>query len=228
RLTLPPGTTFVRAADGYLGWDFRTRHAVGFVCLHAALVVTCTGGSIAAGETGSATVYVAAPRTNGVVTSTARVDASNTIPERDETNNSAAATVTVVGRPDLTASVDHQMPAPLWLNRVVKIRNEGVTAATNVQVHVDARSYESRDLLVGISADSGLTCSAVAWATVPGGHRVTCRGGSIPAGGSARITVINTLWPAPGRRPTDVTADPRSAIEEYDEHNNTAQGGTFL
>src|SRR5207245_91130 len=76
----------------------------GFVCAYIAPVVTCTSGSIAAAASATIIVSVTAPSTSGSYASTAVVDPTNVIAERDESNNSAGATVEVP-RADLTLSI---------------------------------------------------------------------------------------------------------------------------
>ncbi len=66
----------------------------GFTCTQSAGVVTCSGGSIPAGQT--ATITINGTVTGcGVLSNTAQVDPNNTIPETNEANNITSAGTTV-------------------------------------------------------------------------------------------------------------------------------------
>jgi hypothetical protein len=230
RLTLPAGTRYGGANDGVLSWGSWIDQA-GFTCSHSSGVVTCSGGHIGAGETGAATIFVYAPRTNGPVTASIAVDPNNTIAERDEGNNSASATYTVFGRPDLAISTQFwPLTPPPLVQRVTRVQNLGVGAATNVEVMIDAITFDpppgtnGADNSISIVADSGFTCSRTGSPWPLGlyelGDRYRCTGGSIAAGGTATITIFHLMhWNSPERK-TIADVDPSNTIREVDENNN--------
>jgi hypothetical protein len=230
RLTLPPGTRYGGASDGVRSWLSWIDQA-GFTCSHNSGVVTCSGGHIGAGETGAATINVNAPRTNGPVTASVAVDPNNTIAERDEGNNSASVAYTVFGRPDLAVSTQFSplTPPPL-VQRVTRVQNLGVGAATNVEVRIDAITFDpppgtsGADDSLSIVADSGFSCTRTGAPWPLGlyelGDRYRCTGGSIAAGGTATITIFHLMhWNSPERK-TIADVDLANTIREADENNN--------
>jgi len=230
RLTLPAGTRYWGASDGvpsWLSWIYQA----GFTCSENSGVVTCTGGHISPGMTGAATISVNAPRTNGQVTASVTVDADNTIAERDESNNTASATYTVHGRPDLAIStVFWWLTPPPLVQRVTTVQNLGVGPATNVEVTIDAITFDPPPGTAGaddpltIVADSGFSCARTGapWPLnlYELGDHYRCTGGTIAAGGSAMITIFHLMhYNSPERR-TIADVDPSNTIREVDETNN--------
>ncbi len=229
RYTLPTGASLWSWRDGQSNWLYGTFETAGFTCAVASGVVTCSGGHIASGARGTVTLSVSAPRMNGTMTGTAVVDPNNAIAERNESNNSASTSTTVVGRVDLTIDVTHSL-LPFPITRVVTVRNLGVGNATGVTVSVEATKWEyfddgGPDTYLGTIADSGFTCVRSnyyvgSYLNYNSGDVITCSGGSIPAGGTGTIRIMHWLTTTDDSRNTDATVDPQNTIRESWENNN--------
>jgi hypothetical protein len=229
QVTLPAGAT----PD--LGQIGRTS---GGTCAFAAPLLTCPGLFLEGGvyQAGSETIRVPVtmPRINGSGTVTAVVDPASAVAERDEANNTASLTTTIVGRPDLSVSASQSYLVPgLLLRRVVTVRNTGIVSATGVEVVVDAFNdlsggWHNQDLLQSRGANSGFTCSASRTDTsrpdFQEGDSLRCTGGTIAVGQSATIEVVHLLGVGnnAGRHWTSARVDPNNTISEQDETNNTA------
>jgi hypothetical protein len=231
RLTLPQGTRYWGSSDGVQSWLSRIDQA-GFTCSHNSGVVTCSGAHVAPGATGAATILVNAPRTNGPVSASLVVDPNNTLAERDEGNNTASATYTVFGRPDLAISTQFwPLTPPPLVQRVTRVQNLGVGSASNIEVTIDAITFDpppgtnGADDSISIVADHGFVCSRTGSPWPLGlyelGDHYRCTGGSIAAGATATITIYHLMhWNSPERR-TIARVDPSNAIREADETNNS-------
>jgi uncharacterized repeat protein (TIGR01451 family) len=233
QLTLPAGAT--ATAD---------RSRSDGTCSFAAPVLTCRDMQLAAAHTSQSatrriTASVSMPRINGPVSLTAVVDPANAIAERNDTNNSASVTTTIVGRPDLSASANQWLLSPLMLVRDVTVRNTGLVPATAVDVSIDSfndglfdgRSYWHNvdSVLSSGAGGGGFTCTASRTVTpdrpdFAEGHRLRCSGGSIPVGGSVLIEQVYLLGVGghSGDRWTSVVVDPDNTLGEQNETNNTA------
>jgi uncharacterized repeat protein (TIGR01451 family) len=127
---LPVGTTFVSAEDSAPG-------AGAFDCVHAAGVITCTGGTIdgtsdlvpGVGTSRTIDIFLTAPAAKGALTNQAFVDPGNAIPEGNETNNSDTETTNIVPRINLT--LDKEGPEKANQNEieqyVITVKNEAPT-----------------------------------------------------------------------------------------------------
>jgi hypothetical protein len=236
RYAMPPGVQWWSYHDGETSWLYGTQYAAGFTCSRSGDVITCSGGRIASGATGSVALSIGAPATHGQITSTATVDPSDTIAERNETNNLASVTTTVVGRPDLVAAVEHNTLPPF--KRIVTVRNAGAGPATNVKVVIEATKWEyfddgPADQLLAIIPDSGFSCtwahhSFSSYLNYNSGQDVTCTGGTIAAGSTATIAVWHWLTTTDDSRNTDVRVDPDGQIRERWENNNEAEAHTRI
>ncbi|HEY3057591.1 MAG TPA: CARDB domain-containing protein [Chloroflexota bacterium] len=232
QLTLPTGAT--ASVD---------RSRSDGTCTFGAPILSCTGLDLAAAtslrpSTGRITVAVTLPLVNGPVSLTALVDPANTIPERDDSNNSATVTTTVIGRPDLVVSANQWHLMPLILVRDVTVRNTGLAPASGVDVIVDAFNdglfdgqyyWHNLDVMLSWSAGGGFTCtsSRTQRMDLPDfaqGWRLRCTGGSIPVGGSVTIERLDLLGVGShaGDRWTSAIVDPDNTIREQRETNNTA------
>jgi uncharacterized repeat protein (TIGR01451 family) len=142
---LPVGTIFVSAEDLAPG--------VGaFDCVHAAGVITCTGGTIdgsldlvpaPVGPSRMIEIILIAPNAKGPITNQAFVDPGNAIPEGNETNNSDSETTNIV--PRINLKLDKNGPDTAHQNDVdeyvITVTNEAPTGdglTANDVVVVDA------------------------------------------------------------------------------------------
>src|SRR5262249_34713675 len=106
----------------------------------------------------------------------------------------------------------------------------GAGPASSIELSADALTSDpppgtaGADDFLSVSGDHGFACSRAgsAWPTdlYESGDRIVCSGGSLPAGGSATITISHLLhWNYPYRR-TRVTVDGANRIREANESNN--------
>jgi len=225
RDTLPAGTTFLSASGDH-----------GFTCSPAGGIVTCVGGAVrgTASETyfgggadlATITIRVFATPAVGTMHNEVRVDPDGAIAELDETNNidSEDTVVTNGGGAlgaynELTIAKTQTSPVPPAtvatsgaLEYRITIGNDASDPANGVVVHDFVPAGASYRSATGTNEFLCTYASGL----------VTCSGGSIPAGGSATITV--KLWaPAvPGTYPNQAIVDPANTIPEGNETNNAS------
>ena len=239
--TLPSGFSFIAAVDTSGPADpFR------FVCAPAAgNTVDCTGATLS----GTPNVAGSSPITRTIVlrafssaipgtyTNTVIVDPANAIPEGNETNNTANATVDVSnGGPgafiDLEVDKEAYIPATGLrfppggqLAYTLTVKNTGAAAAFNVVV----RDVLPAHVTFFNAADAAVSAGMFTCAQASG--VVNCTGGHIPALGSR---TINVLMIAPASIEQYATSlanvsigitnqafvDPDNAILEGNEINN--------
>ena len=243
RLTdmLPSGFTFIAAVDTSGPSDpFR------FVCAPAAgNTVDCTGATLS----GTVNVAGTSPTTRtivlrayasaipGIYTNTVIVDPANAIPEGNETNNTANASVDVSnGGPGafIDLEVDKQALIPVagtpvapggQLAYTLTVTNTGAAPAFNVVVRdvlpAHVTFFNAADGTVGPGMFTCAQASGV----------VNCSGGQIPAGGSRTILVLMIAPTSIEQYATSLTnisvgitnqafVDPDNAILEGNEINN--------
>ncbi len=213
------------------GSVFRSVSATaGFACAYVSPVVTCSGGSLASGATGTVTVVAAAPLGAGSFVGTVSVDPTNAIVERSESNNVASTGVNVP-QPDLVVSVDasdasveDQGSVTYWLH----VDNPGPAAdAANVTLRytlpTGASLWSWRDgissWLYGTFDQAGFACSVATGV-------VTCTGGHIPSAGRGSITLVVTAPRMNGTMTGTAVVDPSNVIAERNEANNAASTST--
>lgn len=240
--TLPSGFIFISALDTSGGTDpFR------FVCAAGSgNTVDCSGATLsgtinlAGTNPTSRTIQLRAFSTGvpGTYTNTAIVDPANAIPEGNETNNTASATVRVSnGGPgafiDLTVDKQALIPAvsvPVapggQLAYKLIVTNSGAEDAFNVTVRDVTPAYTTFFNAADQGPGSGMfTCAHSAGI-------VNCTGGYLPAGGSREILVLLLAPASIEQFATDKSnisvgitnqafVDPENAIKEGNEINNS-------
>jgi len=219
RITASGGAVVTGAA--YSGWS----------CALAAGAATCSGGALGVGASADIPVTILLPSSAASVVVTAVADPSGAIAERNESNNSGGATVTVTAPslPDLQvtmtgpASVRGLYATGAW---TMTITNVGSAPANVVNVRwltnwggwINANAVKSGAI--------GFTC------TPPPEYvqqMVYCYGnGVLQPGASATIT-INAVPPAPtnvygtaGVSNVTATVDYGQQVAESNEGNNAA------
>jgi len=175
RDTLPAGFTFISADDGVSPADPNA-----FNCTNTGNVVNCTSARIdGSGATRTILVKAFTPTQPGTYTNQAVVDPANTIPEGDETNNTAQAqTKVVVG----AGFVDLKVAAPADKTTVVPggtitytltVSNVGTDPAFNVKVRDDLPAHTTfLSAYDQTAADGAFSCALV-------GSSILCTGGTL-------------------------------------------------
>jgi uncharacterized repeat protein (TIGR01451 family) len=222
-----------------------------FECGVSGQVITCTGGTLdgsdgqtaLAGDT-TRTIHVSmfANSQPGTYTNTATVDPANTIPEADETNNSATAVTTVAmdgGGDYIDFKVDSRQTAPGpdgtdvvphgLLEYSLDVTNTGTAVAFNVKVRdVLPAGSEFRSATDTGATSGNFNCSE-------SGGIVTCIGGTLDgaagpdetASPSTRTIVIEVFAPTEiDTYYNTAMVDPDNAFAENDETNNADQTDT--
>lgn len=240
---LPQSSTFRYATDENPG-------SGAFTCSPASGgVVNCTGatfdGSTQApntNQTRKVKVGIFAPTQPGSYTDQAIIDPNNTIPEANETNNTAQVTTQVAlggGGSYIDLAVDSTQSKPAsavvpngMLEYTLTPKNLGTAAAFNVELQDTLPAgtvFRSAVDTTGIPSGA-FTCSASAGV-------VDCTGGTLdgsnndtPAiGDTTRTVVIDVFAPGhPGGYVNQANIDPKNAIAENDETNNTSQVTTTV
>jgi uncharacterized repeat protein (TIGR01451 family) len=149
-------------------------------CVSTLTDVTCSDPLLTAGSTDTYTIVMQTTAA-GTLSDTATV--SSDAPDNDLTNNSATETTTVLPSADLSVTKsDNPDPVP-WgadVTYTITVTNNGPDGATGVEV-VDG--FSGPGTYVSGSGPGG-PC------TVDGGGEIHCPVGSIPAGGSAIVTIV--------------------------------------
>jgi uncharacterized repeat protein (TIGR01451 family) len=241
---MPSGFSYRSATDTLPGTG-------AFQCGVSGQTITCTGGTLdgsdgqtaLAGDT-TRTIHVSlfASSQPGTYTNTATVDPANTIPEADETNNSATAvtTVALTGGGDYidfkinsrqtspgtdgTAVVPHGL-----LEYSLDVTNAGTAVAFNVKVRdVLPTGSQFRSATDTGPTTGNFNCSE-------SGGTVTCVGGTLDGAAgpdetpspSTRTIVIQVFAPtAIDTYHNTAMVDPDNTVAENDETNNTDQTDT--
>lgn len=196
----------------------------GFGCVGSATQLTCANGTIPAGASGHVTLQLRMPNAAASVALSAAVDPFGAISERDETNNGATLTTTVLAptgnRPDLNCSVTgpDTFDGRSGVDYNLFLRNMGPVAAGNVTIQLFA-PLSTR--LLSLTPSNGFSCYFLSGANQP--LLLQCVGGSIPAWGSAFMSIRvspGTQLPSGTPMTMSVTMDPQNVIPELFENNN--------
>lgn len=235
---LPTGTTYRLAKLDATGTG---AHSGGFVCSQDGGVVTCANGTLGAGEQAliKLTLFAPAQPSNpgslSTITNQVVVDPDNTIPEGNETNNTATQDTGV-----------EQGGANSYWDLTVSDNGSDTTGTPDgtVKWKIDVRNLGTDDLFNATVRDilpAGVTFVAAGEAdgTDPGrfscaesGGVVTCTGGTVRGtanGGAART--INIVVQAPHQNVgmiNQVVADPDNTVVESDESNNAIRLNTIV
>lgn len=233
RATLPEDVSFVRFERG----DFAA-------CERSGRNITCAGAVIPVGSAGAFRVVASVPSSLGddSILFEVAVDPNNAILERSETNNTAFALTTVVGRPDLTvsASSDGWSPpvvfgGPFELPKVpvhgtslfITVNNigGGDAPATKVRFDLDGALQERVLCNDGLRMEEGscvLAPLGSAASCSQSGRTVTCDVPAVPAGSSRTIQVDATreYFGFGYSFSTTVSVDPDRTVTERSELNN--------
>jgi uncharacterized repeat protein (TIGR01451 family) len=229
---LPTGTTYRVAKLDPTGTG---AHSGGFVCAQDSGAVTCSNGTLGAGEQAQIKLVLFAPSQPSspgsltTITNQAVVDPDNTIPEGNETNNTATQDSIVDGSStngsywDLTTSLagsDTTGTPDSNVTFKVTVQNLGTDDLFNAVV-ADTLPAGTTFVSAGDSAPGpgAFTCSA-------DGQKVTCSGGtlrgSLNGGASREIDVVAKAPHANGPITDQATADPANAVVEANESNNSS------
>jgi uncharacterized repeat protein (TIGR01451 family) len=246
--TLPSGFTFISAVDT----TGSPSDPNAFVCATGSgNTVNCTSAALdgtvnhlapATFPTRFITVKAYASSTPAVYTNTAVVDPQNTIPEGNETNNTAQVQTTVkVGQPQgfIDLTVDKTGPATVvpgqQITYDVNVHNLGTDPAFNVKVRDDLPAHTSFISVVDKTGGAGaFSCGLV-------GTSILCTGGTldgtsdlisgVPADRQIEIVVqsptsISQFVTDQEHIKLDITntavIDPDNTIAESNETNNTS------
>lgn len=196
----------------------------GFNCSGGSTLLTCANGAIPAGGTGHVTLQLRMPNAAASVALSAAVDPLNAIFERDEANNGAALTTSVLAptsnRPDLNCSVAsvNTFDGRSGVDYSMFLRNMGPVDASNVTIQLFA-PLSTR--LLSLVPSNGFSCFFQSGANQP--LLLQCVGGFIPALGSASMSIRvspGTQLPSGTPMAMSVTMDPQNVIPELFENNN--------
>lgn len=172
----------------------------GFNCAaQSATLVRCLNGSLLMYDEAKITIKLWAPKTSGPITATATVDPANAIAERNETNNTASATVSavLVTDVDITGFTATPNPASPYdtVTLSLTISNVSNVAANGVRVYLQNKPTNGMQLhfVSGGGAD-GWTCvqASSTYFSAYCGKGSNFWSGSIPAGGSLTLTITAT------------------------------------
>ena len=159
-------------------------------CTAAAGTITCSGGTLAVGQSVSFGFTVTAPGSAGSITNTAAISAS--VPANDVPTNNAASTTTQVLAQGVDLSLTHSTTTTFvelggtYVLRVT-VRNAGPATATNVRVVEQLRGGGSLDGLRYVSGPTACTSSL-------GPSTVVCTAASIAPGGSVTFNLTLKPW----------------------------------
>lgn len=196
----------------------------GFTCSRSTPTQwSCTGGWIEQDSNASINFIAQAPLTAGTLVGSATADPASAITERLESNNTAAASVSVVAPsqplPDLaptaSATATSTMTGPA-VDYWVYINNMGNASASNVRFRVNT-NFAARFGIPYIFS-GGWSCGVNV--AVPPYFWMDCWGGSIAAHGvtSFKFSIgTNTRGP----NCLSVVADPNNEIQEMDLFGNS-------
>ena len=152
--------------------------------------VTCSLGDMARGQ--SVTITIAATVTANATTLTNTAAVASPTPDPAPDNNADFAIIVVPPTADVsitkTPSTTTPTPGqPNGLTYTIVARNAGPSAATGVVI---TDGLPPDFTAPTVTAPAGFTCTTTAAAVV-------CSGGTIPAGGSATLTVTGTVTASP-------------------------------
>jgi uncharacterized repeat protein (TIGR01451 family) len=178
----------------------------GFTCaVDTNNVVTCTGGTVPGalssgsypGTTRQVRLHLTAPDSIGPITATVTVDPFNTIPESDETNNTATTTTPIATGVDLTITQSVRCPrdtrvAPLMCDPVapsgtliydILVQNVGTQDATGIKVSdilpVGTRFRSAKEVPPVFGPGTPYTPTHGLSCTSTNGNEVDCTGGRL-------------------------------------------------
>jgi uncharacterized repeat protein (TIGR01451 family) len=201
--TLPTDVTFVSATPGSPD------------CAHAAGVVTCSLGTLAASASTDVTIIVnVAPTVSAALVNEASVSGSDTDP--NSANNTATAT-TAIGTADLSVTLldaPNPVVAGETLTYTIEVTNHGPDGATGVTL-TDALP-SGVELVTAVPGSP--TCTETA-------GTLTCNLGDLAASASTQISIITTVdSTATGALANTATV----SASEYDgnQTNNSAAAST--
>jgi Domain of unknown function DUF11 len=220
--TLPPGFAYRFSVPDH-----------GFTCSASDTTVTCSNGYIDWGDTARIDIYATAATlpagaANQSATTTATVNPSHAIPERDFNNNSGGLSLTVVAPPPLRADLvvtsftgPAFVPAGGQATYTIGVANQG-QASANVSTLLDGglQAWE----VVSSSGTPGFTpCytsperfSLRAWCPGLG------NGPTLAPGQSATFSVVVRVSAAIGTFSMVAEVDHYNFVAESNESNNTA------
>jgi len=215
---------------------FAYRYSVpdhGFSCSTSATTVTCSNGFIDWGTSARIDIYATAATlpaggANQTATTTATVNPSHAIPERNYTNNTGSLALTVVAPPPQYADLKvtsftgpASVPANGQATYTISVTNQGQVSA-NAQTLLDGglQAWE----IVSSSGTPGFT---PCYTTV---ERVSLRawcpglgnGPLLAPGQSGTFSVVVHVSASTGMFTMLANVDPINAVAESNESNNTA------
>jgi uncharacterized repeat protein (TIGR01451 family) len=171
------------------------------------ITVTCTGGTVNAGQNGTIKLHVVAPGVAGQITNTAIVDPDQQIAEANELNNASAAVNTNVttapptqgltivktdGSPDVTGTWDNGAgPDPVNPGQVltykIQVVNTASTRADDVVITDGTQSLEASSIVASqVVANGTIGNTGGCFVNAP---QVTCKVRTLNAGGTITITL---------------------------------------
>ncbi len=197
--TLPAGVAFGSATTTSL-----------FTCSNVGQTVTCTGGSVNAGQNATIAINATAPATAGTITNTAIVDPDDAIAESNELNNASATVNTQVN--------DNPPPAPLltidktddptafpWSSGAgpdpvvpgetlvykIQVKNNATTRADDVVMTDGTQSLEAASITASQVVVNGTVGNfGGCFVNAP---QVMCKVRTLNPGGTITITITGTV-----------------------------------
>jgi hypothetical protein len=221
-LTKPAGAIVFSMSDNH-----------GFNCADHPGVVRCDSGSLGSDDTATLTIWLHAPATGGTFTMTATVDPTNAIAERNETNNTDTASVTVDPSlppyvTDLAVTGLTASPNPVAGNSTVTftvtVSQVSGLAAGGVTVSLRTVPVLTTPVFVSGGNADGWNCftSGQGYFDVDCGKGSSYLDGSIPAGGTLTLTITaRTTGPATLNLQASATVDWRCGPPDNNPTNNT-------
>jgi uncharacterized repeat protein (TIGR01451 family) len=174
----------------------------------APITITCTGGTVNAGQNATIKIHATAPGTAGSITNTAIVDPDQAIAESNELNNASATVNTnVTTAPPVQgltiAKTDGSpgIPAETWDNGAgpdpvnpgqvltykIRVVNTATTRADDVVITDGTQSLEASSIVASqVVANGTVGNTGGCFVNAP---QVTCKVRTLNAGGSITITI---------------------------------------
>lgn len=212
--TLPAGVIFIT-----------TNASSNFVCVHAAGVVTCTGGAVSAGGTATIAIQTTVAAAAGTtLVATTVVDSDSAITESNERNNTASSRTSVVtsvtpnGTLTITKTGAPQVVAAGGvLTYTIRITNTSVSDSATGLTVTDPTTLVAASIVAQTTVG---TCT-IAAATV------TCNAPALSPGQTMEITITGTENAGAGAtiaNTATVTATLNGAVSKNATANNQVVG----
>ncbi|HVF76408.1 MAG TPA: CARDB domain-containing protein [Acidimicrobiales bacterium] len=181
---------------------FQTVNATNlFDCVRDGGTITCSGGTIDAGDVATIQVGVTAPATDQSLTLTSAIDPLNSVQETNDLNNAGQATtqVTQTPAPNSLVITKTDTPDPIApgenLTYTLNVANTSASRADYLAIVDGTQGLNASNVTVSQATVTGtavgLTCTVAA-------PRVTCETTRFQPGATATVKITGTVIAPPG------------------------------